>query len=127
STAHSSLGNNGFSGEGYGSQYDLVRGPVGRQRAYEHGGHRPAIQKYGQMLNGARDGPSPPATSSETKRGPEEPGTGDSELASMRARYMGIAPQRTKKRRLNERKFVFDWSTDTDTTTPAVESTKTVN
>jgi ATP-dependent RNA helicase DDX23/PRP28 len=41
----------------------------------------------------------------------------DSELASMRARYMGVAPPKTKKRRLNDRKFVFDWSVDADTST----------
>ena len=28
---------------------------------------------------------------------------------------MGLAPQKTKKRRLNDRKFVFDWSEDADT------------
>jgi hypothetical protein len=47
-------------------------------------------------------------------------GNGDSsidnaELASMRARYMGIAQPKTKKRRTNDRKFVFDWSEDADT------------
>jgi hypothetical protein len=65
--------------------------------------------------------------SSENKRSLEKSGTDDSELASMRARYMGIAPQKTKKRRLNERKFVFDWSTDADTTTSTVESAKAIN
>jgi ATP-dependent RNA helicase DDX23/PRP28 len=63
----------------------------------------------------------------ENKRSLEESGTDDIELASMRARYMGIAPQKTKKRRLNERKFVFDWSTDADTTTSTVESAKPIN
>jgi ATP-dependent RNA helicase DDX23/PRP28 len=40
---------------------------------------------------------------------------------------MGIAPEKTKKRRINDRKFVFDWSTDADTTTSYVDSAKPVN
>jgi ATP-dependent RNA helicase DDX23/PRP28 len=51
----------------------------------------------------------------------------DSEMLSMRARYMGVAPQKTKKRRLNDRKFVFDWSTDTDTSILAKEDVQPLN
>lgn len=64
---------------------------------------------------------------SDSKRASDESTADDSELASMRARYMGIAPQKTKKRRLNERKFVFDWSTDTDTSNSNTLSSSTVN
>ena len=41
----------------------------------------------------------------------ESSGNGYDEV---KARYMGTAPQK-KKRRLNDRKFVFDWSEDADT------------
>ena len=52
----------------------------------------------------------------------------DLEMASMRARYMGLAPQKNKKRRLNDRKFIFDWSTDSDTSTLAKnEEIKPIN
>jgi ATP-dependent RNA helicase DDX23/PRP28 len=51
----------------------------------------------------------------------------DSEMASMRARYMGVPPPKTKKRRLNDRKFVFDWSADTDTSILAKEDVKPLN
>jgi len=56
-----------------------------------------------------------------------EPVVDDEELATMRARYMGIATEKTKKRRINDRKFVFDWSTDTDTTASYMDSAKPVN
>lgn len=84
-------------------------------------------QRSGVVYDGDRDAHTPPESSSETKRGLDESGPDDSELASMRARYRGIAPQKTKKRRLNERKFVFDWSTDADTTTSNVESAREIN
>jgi ATP-dependent RNA helicase DDX23/PRP28 len=51
----------------------------------------------------------------------------DSEMASMRARYMGLASEKIKKRRLNDRKFVFDWSTDTDTSVLAKTDVQPIN
>jgi ATP-dependent RNA helicase DDX23/PRP28 len=74
--------------------------------------------------------PSPPEDhpmedSNGQKRSAED--NDDSEMLSMRARYMGVSPQKTKKRRLNDRKFVFDWSTDTDTSILAKEDVKPVN
>lgn len=62
-----------------------------------------------------------------SKRARAEPVADNEELATMRARYMGIAPEKTKKRRINDRKFVFDWSTDADTTTSYVDTAKPLN
>jgi ATP-dependent RNA helicase DDX23/PRP28 len=72
----------------------------------------------------SRDSPEP---SNGSDRAEDEAALDGSELASMRARYMGIAPQKTKKRRLNDRKFVFDWSTEADTSTSNIQSTKAIN
>jgi hypothetical protein len=49
------------------------------------------------------------------------------EVASIKAKYMGLTQPKAKKRRLNDRKFVFDWSTDTDTSTSALDAGKSVN
>lgn len=49
------------------------------------------------------------------------------EVASIKAKYMGLTQPKTKKRRLNDRKFVFDWSTDTDTSTSALDTGRSVN
>jgi ATP-dependent RNA helicase DDX23/PRP28 len=49
------------------------------------------------------------------------------DVASIKAKYMGIAQPKIKKRRLNDRKFVFDWSTDTDTSVAALDTGKSVN
>jgi ATP-dependent RNA helicase DDX23/PRP28 len=57
----------------------------------------------------------------ESKRGPEGSTMDDDEIATVRSRYMGIASTKVKKRRLNDRKFVFDWSTDTDTSDAKLE------
>ncbi|KAI8816049.1 P-loop containing nucleoside triphosphate hydrolase protein [Fimicolochytrium jonesii] len=44
---------------------------------------------------------------------PEE--LGEKELAAIRDRYMGIERKRRKIRRMNDKKFVFDWDTQEDT------------
>lgn len=49
------------------------------------------------------------------KKRADEPAIDGSELASVRARYMGISEPKAKKRKVSDRKFVFDWSTDADT------------
>jgi ATP-dependent RNA helicase DDX23/PRP28 len=56
-----------------------------------------------------------------------EESTADPEIGSMKARYMGIAPPKIKKRRLNDRKFVFDWSTDADTSNTSSTPVQTGN
>ena len=57
----------------------------------------------------------------ESKPSLEEATMDEDEMASVRSRYMGIAPTKVKKRRLNDRKFVFDWSTDADTSVTKIE------
>ena len=51
----------------------------------------------------------------------------DDEMASIKAKYMGITQPKVKKRRLNDRKFIFDWSTDTDTSVSALKTGTSVN
>ena len=84
-------------------------------------------QRKDHISNERRDVRHSREESIASKRDRDEPAVDDEELATMRARYMGIAPEKTKKRRINDRKFVFDWSTDSDTTTPFAESTKPVS
>ncbi|KAJ3245924.1 DEAD (Asp-Glu-Ala-Asp) box polypeptide 23 [Chytriomyces hyalinus] len=40
---------------------------------------------------------------------------GDKELQALRERYMGAEKKKRKIRRMNEKKFVFDWAADEDT------------
>jgi hypothetical protein len=84
-------------------------------------------QRNGDTFNQGQDAPALHEEPSPPKRDRDELLVEDEELATMRARYMGIAPEKTKKRRINDRKFVFDWSTDADTTTSYVDSAKPLN
>jgi ATP-dependent RNA helicase DDX23/PRP28 len=84
-------------------------------------------QRNSHTSNQRRDTPESREEPRPPKRDRDEPVVDGEELATMRARYMGIAPEKTKKRRINDRKFVFDWSTDADTTTSYVDSAKPVN
>lgn len=79
---------------------------------------------YSNGTNGRRHSRDSSEPSNGSVRADDETALDGSELASMRARYMGIAPQKTKKRRLNDRKFVFDWSTEADTSNSNVQSAK---
>jgi ATP-dependent RNA helicase DDX23/PRP28 len=128
SAVRSAFGGNGDSSERNTAQRESVpTGPVAmRQYNDDRQDHRYSSQRNGNIANRLRDANNSPEKS-EYKRRLNEAGADASELAGMRARYMGIPPQKTKKRRLNERKFVFDWSTDADTTTSNVESAKGIN
>jgi ATP-dependent RNA helicase DDX23/PRP28 len=59
-----------------------------------------------------------PVEAIEEKKRPMDPPSAtlqDKETAAYRARYMGLAAPKTKKRRTNDKKFVFDWDEDADT------------
>ena len=94
-------------------------------RSFSPGGD--PYQRHGQMSNGDQRASHPSEDSKEGKRGPDEIVADDTELVSMRARYMGIPPRKAKKRRLNDRKFQFDWSTDGDTTNLNLDTGKSIN
>jgi ATP-dependent RNA helicase DDX23/PRP28 len=111
--------------------------PNRREMASYNGSRKEEPQS--RQANGGRDGSNgttenrrrqtrdSPEVSNGSEQVDEEVGLDGSELASMRARYMGLAPQKTKKRRLNDRKFVFDWSTDTDTSNSEGKPGKSLN
>ena len=97
---------------------------------YDHDDRRkgvspsPPIPRKGKDdMNGKRDS----RDSSDDRNGDGSATLDDNEVASIKAKYMGLTQPKTKKRRLNDRKFVFDWSTDTDTSTSAQDVAKTVN
>ena len=56
-----------------------------------------------------------PESIRDSKTGGDESAANGNGGDSIKARYMGIAQPKNKKRRLNDRKFVFDWSEDADT------------
>ena len=60
---------------------------------------------------------SVPASNSSTP-GPDAaftPAMTDSDLAALRSRYLGVDKKKRKIRKMNERKFVFDWDEQEDT------------
>lgn len=65
----------------------------------------------------------PPVEAIEDKKRPMDPPSAtphDKETAAYRARYMGLAAPKTKKRRTNDKKFIFDWDEDADTSSNRV-------
>ena len=67
-----------------------------------------------------RDSSSSPRNSSNGHHRNDSPDE-DSEFASVRARYMGMTQPKAKKRRGNDRKVVFDWNPESDTSKPETE------
>ena len=62
--------------------------------------------------------PPPPLPShSETIPSPstDAPPMSDTDLSAIRARYLGVDKKKRKIRKMNDRKFVFDWDTQDDT------------
>ncbi|KAJ3106137.1 DEAD (Asp-Glu-Ala-Asp) box polypeptide 23 [Phlyctochytrium planicorne] len=63
-----------------------------------------------------RNGRQPPAKRPEENSESEDlEGLDDKELQAIRARFMGGERKKRKIRRMNEKKFVFDWNADEDT------------
>ncbi|KAF7363361.1 hypothetical protein MSAN_00991800 [Mycena sanguinolenta] len=46
---------------------------------------------------------------------PYEPPMSDTDRAAIRSRYLGVDKKKRKMRKINDRKFVFDWDTQDDT------------
>jgi hypothetical protein len=61
--------------------------------------------------------PPPPPSHSETTPGTstDAPPMSDTDLSAIRARYLGVDKKKRKIRKMNDRKFVFDWDTQDDT------------
>ena len=57
--------------------------------------------------------PPPPPSSSETTT--DLPPMSDTDLSAIRSRYLGVDKKKRKIRKMNDRKFVFDWDTQDDT------------
>lgn len=49
---------------------------------------------------------------------PYVPPITDSDLSAIRSRYLGVYKKKRKIRKMNDRKFVFDWDEQEDTFTP---------
>lgn len=68
--------------------------------------------------------PQAPGTSSITHSSqldtssPYVPPMTDSDLTAIRSRYLGVDKKKRKIRKMNDRKFVFDWDEQEDTFTP---------
>ncbi|PPQ86849.1 hypothetical protein CVT25_012568 [Psilocybe cyanescens] len=77
----------------------------------------------GKASNGSSDivmsnsMPPPPAPASELASGSESyvPPMTDNDLSAIRSRYLGVDKKKRKIRKMNDRKFVFDWDTQDDT------------
>jgi ATP-dependent RNA helicase DDX23/PRP28 len=54
-----------------------------------------------------QDGPTPELSEKDREK----------ELSAIKDRYLGMAKRKRRMRRLNERKFVFDWDATEDTST----------
>ncbi|KAJ3188500.1 DEAD (Asp-Glu-Ala-Asp) box polypeptide 23, partial [Irineochytrium annulatum] len=67
--------------------------------------------------NGHSRMPEPPRSKKREEESDEDEGDGlaDKELQAIRERYMGAERKKRKIRRMNEKKFVFDWAADEDT------------
>jgi ATP-dependent RNA helicase DDX23/PRP28 len=126
-----SIGTSGFAPNNHSSHVDSIpSGP--RATGVDNGGSREASpftasHRDNPEFSGPQSHQDSPDSLPGSKRGSDETAIDDSELGSMRARYMGIAPTKPKKRRLTDRKFVFDWSTDADTSNSNAESSNTVS
>lgn len=55
--------------------------------------------------------PPPPPTT----QAPFTPDMSDSDLSAIRSRYLGVTAKKRKIRKMNDRKFVFDWDEQEDT------------
>lgn len=56
--------------------------------------------------------PPPPPSNPETT---DLPPMSDTDLSAIRSRYLGVDKKKRKIRKMNDRKFVFDWDTQDDT------------
>ena len=86
--------------------------------------HSPASQNDSSSPRNGANGHhrnDSPDSSSDSKRTYDD-SLQDSEFASVRARYMGITQPKVKKRRANDRKVVFDWNPESDTSKPETET-----
>ena len=57
----------------------------------------------------------PPSPSFNAETAPDLPPMSDTDLSAIRSRYLGVDKKKRKIRKMNDRKFVFDWDTQDDT------------
>ncbi|KAG8748691.1 mRNA splicing protein prp28 [Ceratobasidium sp. 414] len=61
------------------------------------------------------DSPSRATLPAESSAAPFVPPISDSDLSAIRSRYLGVDKKKRKIRKMNDRKFVFDWDEQEDT------------
>ncbi|CAE6433369.1 unnamed protein product [Rhizoctonia solani] len=104
-------------GDKYGGRYDeRNRRRDDRRPAFQNGiptGPRAERDKTGAPPPPPKSGtPPPPPPPSEA---PFVPPITDSDLSAIRSRYLGVDKKKRKIRKMNDRKFVFDWDEQEDT------------
>ncbi|KAG9094231.1 mRNA splicing protein prp28 [Ceratobasidium sp. UAMH 11750] len=129
-------------GERYGGRYEdrNARRDSGRRnddRPPPPSSNRPAFQNgipTGPRADRQQPAAAPPPTSSKPGTPPPPPGSppratlptessaapfvppiSDSDLSAIRSRYLGVDKKKRKIRKMNDRKFVFDWDEQEDT------------
>ncbi|KAJ1310397.1 hypothetical protein OPQ81_007135 [Rhizoctonia solani] len=105
-------------GDKYGGRYDeRSKKRDDRRPAYQNGiptGPRAERDKTGPPAppppkSGSPPPPPPPSDA------PFVPPISDSDLSAIRSRYLGVDKKKRKIRKMNDRKFVFDWDAQEDT------------
>lgn len=66
--------------------------------------------------------PPPPPTNGGTPDAPFVPPITGDDLSAIRSRYLGVDKKKRKIRKMNDRKFVFDWDAQEDTMEAAAKS-----
>ncbi|KAI0318643.1 P-loop containing nucleoside triphosphate hydrolase protein [Amylostereum chailletii] len=89
------------------------------KRVYQHVPTGPRAERGKPMPSGSGS-PMPPASSGSgtSTPGPDSnytPPMTDNDLAAVRSRYLGVDKKKRKIRKMNDRKFVFDWDEQEDT------------
>ncbi|CUA72265.1 ATP-dependent RNA helicase DDX23/PRP28 [Rhizoctonia solani] len=104
-------------GDKYGGRYDeRNKRRDDRRPAFQNGiptGPRAERDKAGGPPPPPKSGtPPPPPPPSDA---PFVPPISDSDLTAIRSRYLGVDKKKRKIRKMNDRKFVFDWDEQEDT------------
>ncbi|CAE6488402.1 unnamed protein product [Rhizoctonia solani] len=104
-------------GEKYGGRYEeRNKRRDDRRPAFQNGiptGPRAERDKPGAPPPPPKSGsPPPPPPPSDA---PFVPPISDSDLSAIRSRYLGVDKKKRKIRKMNDRKFVFDWDEQEDT------------
>ncbi|KAJ3054388.1 DEAD (Asp-Glu-Ala-Asp) box polypeptide 23 [Rhizophlyctis rosea] len=104
-------------GYGNGGRYDY-RGPPDHRGDFGRGGRwedERGSWERDRGYPGDRNGRDSRREEKSDSADPSTAGLDDKELQAIREKYMGAEKRRRKVRRMNEKKFVFDWDTQEDT------------